>query len=66
MIKYINLIALILIYTANTYAQSPNILLIIADDYGVDAINGYSLGDVNPTTPHLDSLKYSGLLFNNP
>ena len=47
------------------FAQSPNILLIIADDLGVDAINGYNLGSINPTTPHLDSLRNSGLTFAN-
>ena len=46
-------------------AQSPNILLIIADDLGVDALNGYNLGSINPTTPHLDSLRNNGLTFTN-
>lgn len=46
-------------------AQSPNILLIIADDLGVDAFNGYNLGSINPTTPHLDSLRNSGITFAN-
>ena len=46
-------------------AQSPNILLIIADDLGVDALNGYNLGSINPTTPHLDSLRNNGLTFSN-
>ena len=46
-------------------SQSPNILLIIADDLGIDALNGYNLGSVNPTTPHLDSLRNSGLTFAN-
>ena len=46
-------------------AQSPNILLIIADDLGVDAFNGYDLGSFNPITPHLDSLRNSGLTFTN-
>jgi len=48
-----------------TNAQSPNIILIIADDLGVDALNGYHIGDVNPTTPHLDSIRNSGVTFSN-
>ena len=48
-----------------SYSQPPNILLIIADDLGVDALNGYNLGSINPTTPHLDSLRNNGLTFEN-
>ena len=49
----------------NSEAQSPNILLIIADDLGIDATNGYNLGSVNPTTPNLDNLRNNGLTFTN-
>ena len=43
----------------------PNILLIIADDMGKDATNGFSEGQIKPTTPTLDDIQNSGLSFNN-
>ena len=45
--------------------NSPNILLIIADDLGKDAINGYAEGSIKPNTPNLDALRNSGITFNN-
>lgn len=46
-------------------STTPNILLIIADDLGKDAINGYQEGIIKPNTPHMDALRNKGLLFNN-
>lgn len=43
----------------------PNILLVIADDLGVDVSNGYHNGDLMPTTPTLDSLRGVGITFEN-
>lgn len=43
----------------------PNILLIIADDIGKDAISGYEEGTIKANTPHLDALRQAGLTFNN-
>lgn len=51
--------------TPDEPSTTPNILLIIADDMGKDATNGFSEGTTKPTTPHLDGLKNSGLTFNN-
>jgi len=48
--------------TVNT---SPNILLIIADDLGKDAIKGYSEGSIKPNTPNIDAIRTKGLVFNN-
>lgn len=45
-------------------ANSPNILLIILDDVGKDAINGFSEGNIKPNTPHIDSIRNSGLTYN--
>ncbi len=45
--------------------QSPNILLIIADDMGLDATSGYSEGAVKPAMPNLDKLASEGITFNN-
>ncbi|WP_248722914.1 sulfatase-like hydrolase/transferase [Seonamhaeicola sp. ML3] len=45
--------------------QSPNILLIIADDFGLDACPGYSIGSIKPNMPNLVDLMDNGLKFNN-
>lgn len=45
------------------YAQDPNIIFIIADDLGWDALNGGDVLSVKPNTPHLDSLRNSGVTF---
>jgi arylsulfatase B len=45
--------------------DKPNILLIISDDLGIDATNGYHNSTLLPTTPHLDSLMANGLVFDN-
>lgn len=50
---------------AQTDPAKPNILLIIADDLGVDASNGYQNSNVLPNTPNLDALRASGLTFMN-
>ncbi len=44
---------------------SPNILLIIADDLGKDAIKGYSEGSIKPNTPNIDAIRTKGLIFTN-
>ena len=59
------IIVLCILNCSASYSQSPNILFIIADDLGVDALNGYNIGSLNPTTPHLDSIRNNGLTFSN-
>jgi len=50
----------------NLKAQDrPNILVIIADDMGVDAMSAYGIGTNQPNTPFLDSLINEGILFEN-
>ena len=58
---------LILLGTQDILSQSnqPNVLLIIADDMGVDITNGYQVNDRMPTTPTLDALLADGLKFTN-
>lgn len=46
-------------------SQSSNILLIIADDIGKEAISGYSEGEIKPYTPNINALRSSGVTFNN-
>lgn len=48
---------------AQTDPNHPNILLIIADDLGVDVSNGFQQNAVMPVTPVLDSLRSVGLSF---
>ena len=43
----------------------PNILLIIADDLGKDAMPNYSEGSVKPNIPNLQNLMNNGLTFDN-
>lgn len=46
-------------------SNQPNILLIIADDLGKDAINGYQEGSIKPNTPNIDAIRNNGLLFSD-
>ena len=49
----------------NPSDSSPNILLIIADDLGKDALEGFEEGSIKPSTPHIDGFRTSGLSFTN-
>jgi arylsulfatase A-like enzyme len=44
---------------------NPNVLLIIADDMGLDASPGYNVGALKPNMPNLQNLINSGIRFNN-
>ncbi|MEL6844780.1 MAG: sulfatase-like hydrolase/transferase, partial [Bacteroidota bacterium] len=50
---------------AQTNPAQPNILLIIADDLGIDPLNGYQNNTLQAQTPTLDSLRAAGLTFTN-
>jgi arylsulfatase A-like enzyme len=43
--------------------RSPNIVLVIADDLGVDLVSCYGVGTAPPCTPVIDSLAARGVLF---
>jgi arylsulfatase B len=45
--------------------ESPNVLFIIADDLGKDAINGFSEGNIKPNTPNIDAIRNNGISFTN-
>ncbi|NQY31002.1 MAG: sulfatase-like hydrolase/transferase [Flavobacteriaceae bacterium] len=45
--------------------SKPNILLIIADDMGLDASPGYSIGTTKPNMPNLQEFINNGVVFNN-
>lgn len=44
-------------------AQSPNLLLLIGDDMGVDSIGCYQRGTNPPPTPNLDAIAANGVRF---
>lgn len=44
---------------------ATNILLIIADDMGLDATPGYAIGSTKPTIPHIQEMMNSGVRFTN-
>lgn len=45
--------------------QTPNVLVIIADDMGIDVMAGFGIEGEKPVTPILDSLRGSGVTFTN-
>jgi arylsulfatase A-like enzyme len=64
--KYFLLLVLGLFYTTILSAQQPNVLLIIADDMGNDAIEGFGVDIPNfPNTPNLNALKEEGITYRN-
>ena len=46
-------------------AQSQNILVIVADDFGVDSLGAYGEGAAPAPTPNIDALAADGVLFRN-
>lgn len=46
-------------------SDKPNILLIIADDMGLDATPGYDIGIEKPDMPNLEKMINEGIKFNN-
>ena len=80
MIKFLNILiglAGILIFQSCTKSSDdkgsldenlvdpPNILLIIADDMGVDFTPGYNVGDTKPFMPNLSQLQADGIIYEN-
>lgn len=58
--------ALVLTLPATILAQSPgNVLVIIADDMGVDKLASYGVGTQVPNTPVLDAMASHGLRFSS-
>lgn len=46
-------------------SSPPNILLVIADDMGLDASPGFDMGTIKPNMPNLQNLINSGVRFSN-
>ena len=47
------------------HTTKPNILLIIADDLGLDAAPGYDIGALKPVMPNIQNMIDNGLRFDN-
>jgi arylsulfatase A-like enzyme len=58
---------LFIFFTTTIFSQqqTPNILLIIADDLGIDAISGFGVTTDLPNTPTLDGFRENGVSFTN-
>ncbi len=46
-------------------SSTPNVLLIIADDMGIDATPGFELGDEKPNMPTISNLQQNGITYTN-
>ncbi|MEX1025651.1 MAG: sulfatase-like hydrolase/transferase [Planctomycetota bacterium] len=57
-------LAALALLVAHGHAQS-NVLLILADDLGVDQVGCYAEGALPPMTPNIDGLVQDGVLFRN-
>lgn len=54
------------LHSLNCFAgDPPNILFIVGDDMGVDALKGFDIGEHLPATPNLDALRARGVTFTN-
>ena len=59
-------LVLFLLFISMVSVAQPNVLLVIADDMGLDAIDDYIVNPASsPSTPTLDSLRNEGLTFLN-
>ena len=64
--KYYSIFVYLITLSSITAAQEQNVLLIIADDVGVDPIGGYMTeATIKAHMPTLDSLMQQGLTFDN-
>ena len=64
-VHYLILLTILLTSIRLSATDTPNILFIIADDLGVDAIKGFNIGERHAITPNLDKLRESGITFTN-
>ena len=65
--KLLKISLLLFFFTSTLYSQqqSPNILLIIADDLGIDSTPGFGIDDDMPVTPTLNSFRQTGVTYTN-
>lgn len=66
MVKHCSaLFCFLVLFVCSAQAQSPNVIVIVADDLGVDPLAAYHDAQGTATTPTLDSLIAEGVLFEN-
>lgn len=58
-------VLLSLLTACGAVSQTHNILVVVADDLGVDYVGAYAEGTNPPPTPNLDALASDGVLFRN-
>ena len=58
-------VALLLLVASATAQVRPNVLVVVADDLGVDYVAAYNEGTNPPPTPTLSALAARGVLFRN-
>lgn len=63
--KATTLLAATCIASAGQGMASPNVLLIVADDMGIDASACYDLGNQQASMPNIEALCEAGLVFEN-
>ena len=65
--KQLKIVLFFFFYTLTILSQqqTPNILLIIADDLGIDSTPGFGIENDLPVTPTLDSFREKGVTFTN-
>lgn len=65
MLKYLHIFAVALVFWPIHSIAQPNILLIIADDVGLDAVPCYQVKDQAAPMPNLEKMCDEGLVFEN-
>ena len=55
----------LLVLACPLWLPAQNILVIVADDLGVDQVGAYAEGAAPPPTPNLDAMAASGVVFRN-
>ena len=60
-----SLVAAVLAAAGHQAVAAPNVLLILADDMGVEALSVYGLGETAPTTAALEEIAGQGVVFRN-
>lgn len=60
-----SVVAVIIAILAQQANSAPNVLLILADDMGVEALSVYGLGETAPKTAALEAIAEAGVVFRN-
>ena len=58
-------VAVVFAISGQRVLSAPNVLLILADDMGVEALSVYGLGKSAPKTAALEAIAEEGVVFNN-